>query len=546
MDWRLPFIVFLFLFIFFLLKQLHLPHLAAKRPKPPLPPVASPLPFLSLFCNHGFSLSKLELLLRRFHSFLGPILTLRLLPFAPPVIFISGASAAHDALIQQGDAFAGRPPAVEPFIFLTAGSRDISFADYGPLWRLLRGNLFRVLHPSRLHLFAPARRCALLFLLRKLQSQSPDGSGIILPKESFRRALFNLHISMCFGEKLKEREIREIESLQLFLLSLFTTFNVFAVLPAVAKLLYHKRWKKIVDARKRQAAIFLSLIKRRRKHEDYHRKGVNYCYVDSLLDLRLPEEEGRWLLINEAVNLCHEFLSGVETTTTVLEWTMAELAKHQEVQRKLLKEIKSIVAGDEDLLEEEQLKKMSYLKAVVLEALRRHPPSHFLLPHSVRDDVVLNGYLIPRGTEVRFSVANMNWDEKIWEDPMDFRPERFMAGGEGEGVDVTGKKEIKMMTFGAGKRMCPGQGLAMLHVEFMVANLVREFEWKEAEGEKVDLSEKLEFTIVMKNPLRVLISPRKRNSDEEEEEEEEDEEKRKKKKEILSSGEQMRVRVPLG
>ncbi|KAF5934717.1 hypothetical protein HYC85_025846 [Camellia sinensis] len=103
---------------------------------------------------------------------------------------------------------------------------------------------------------------------------------------------------------------------------------------------------------------------------------------------------------------------------------------------------------------------------------------------------------------------------------MEFKPERFLTnsggnGGEGEGeatvvFDVTGSKEIKMMPFGAGRRICPASGLALLHLEYFVANLVWYFEWTAADGNDrdVDLSEKQEFTIVMKNPLRAHISPR--------------------------------------
>ena len=85
-----------------------------------------------------------------------------------------------------------------------------------------------------------------------------------------------------------------------------------------------------------------------------------------------------------------------------------------------------------------------------------------------------------------------------------------MKGGEGEGMDITGNKEINMIPFGAGRRICPGFGLAFMHLEYFVANLVKNFEWKTIEGEEVDLiSEKPEFTMVMKNPLRARIILRK-------------------------------------
>ncbi|CAI0567310.1 unnamed protein product [Linum tenue] len=97
-------------------------------------------------------------------------------------------------------------------------------------------------------------------------------------------------------------------------------------------------------------------------------------------------------------------------------------------------------------------------------------------------------------------VAEMGRDPEVWEDPMAFNPERF--------VDITGSKEIKMMPFGVGRRMCPGYALALLHLEYFVANLVWSFEWKAVEGDGVDLSEKPEFTVVMKNPLRAQVFPR--------------------------------------
>ncbi|KAI3796313.1 hypothetical protein L1987_38980 [Smallanthus sonchifolius] len=149
---------------------------------------------------------------------------------------------------------------------------------------------------------------------------------------------------------------------------------------------------------------------------------------------------------------------------------------------------------------------MLYLKAVVLEGLRRHPPAHFLLPLKVMKEVEVGGYMFPQGAIINFMVSEIGLDPKVWDEPMEFKPERFLVD---DGVfDINGSKGIKMMPFGARRRLCPGSDLALLHLEYFVANLVWYFDWSVPDGCHFDLDEKNEFTIVMKNPLQARISSR--------------------------------------
>ena len=184
---------------------------------------------------------------------------------------------------------------------------------------------------------------------------------------------------------------------------------------------------------------------------------------------------------------------------------MANLVKHPHIQTKLYDEIISIVGNPppppppriepESVINEEDLKKMPYMKAVVLESLRRLPPAHFVVPHRVTKEVEVLGFTIPEGTTIHFMVAEMGLDPTVWDDPMEFNPERFMDfNGD---FDINGRKGIKMMPFGAGRRMCPASDLALLHLQYFVANLIWYFEWRTPEGYDVDLSEKIEFTVLM-------------------------------------------------
>uniref|UniRef100_A0A453IXH3 Cytochrome P450 89A2 n=1 Tax=Aegilops tauschii subsp. strangulata TaxID=200361 RepID=A0A453IXH3_AEGTS len=167
---------------------------------------------------------------------------------------------------------------------------------------------------------------------------------------------------------------------------------------------------------------------------------------------------------------------------------MANLVKHLDVQEAVRREIEAVVGVDADEVGEEDLGRMQYLNAVLMEALRLHPSVPTVVRQVMPEDhVVLDGQRVTAGTIVQFPLERLGRDKTSWADPDEFQPERFLASGGGNGVSlvaVAGSAgEIRMMPFGAGRRMCPGMGVAMLHLGYFVANLVREFEWTEAEGD---------------------------------------------------------------
>ncbi|KAH9657781.1 cytochrome P450 superfamily protein [Citrus sinensis] len=316
--------------------------------------------------------------------------------------------------------------------------------------------------------------------------------------DHFLYAMFCLLVLMCFGDKLDESQIKKIENVQRRLLLAVGKFNILNFWPRLTKIVFFKKWIQFLQVRRDQENVLVPLIRARKKMKEEESLGVNkeeyvLSYVDTLLDLQLHEEKKK-LSEEEIVSLCSEFLSAsTESTSTALQWIMANLVKHPHVQEKVYTEIRGVV-GENEEVKKEELQEMPYLKAVILEGLKRHPPGHFVLPHAVTEDFVLDDkYVIPKDGSVNFMVADMGWDPKVWEDPMAFKLERFLNDHD-QDFDITGGREIKMMPFGAGRRICPGFGLAMLHLEYFVANLVWNFEWKAVDGDEVDWTEKQEFT----------------------------------------------------
>ncbi|XP_023513160.1 cytochrome P450 89A2-like [Cucurbita pepo subsp. pepo] len=521
------FIIVISLCISYLLSSI-LSHFRSSTKLPPGPPS---IPIISTFLWLRTSNLQLESYLRTGVAKYGPIVTLR--RGSRLSIFIADHSIAHKILVQNGALFSGRPPAQPVSKVLTSNQHSISSASYGPLWRLLRRNLTsQILHASRVKSYNRARKWVLDILINRLVSHSKSETPVTVI-DHFHYAMFCLLVWMCFGDRLDESHIREIMDVERAVVLSYERFNVLNFWPKFTKILLRKRWETLLQLRKNQEDVIIPLIEARRKaNQNRGNRGnrVNRAsraeteeekeefvvsYVDTLLDLEIPDEDNRKLTNEEIVTICSEFLNaGTDTTSTALQWIMANLVKYPEIQHKLFAEIKGVMGdrtGEE--VKEEDLRKVPYLKAVVLEGLRRHPPGHFVLPHAVKEETELENYVIPKYGTVDFMVAEMGWDPKVWEDPAAFMPERFMKGGKEEAeevaeFDVTGSKEIKMMPFGAGRRICPGYGLAILHLEYFLANLVWRSEWKAVEGDQVDLSEKLELTVVMKKPLKAIIHSR--------------------------------------
>nr|XP_043627095.1 cytochrome P450 89A2-like [Erigeron canadensis] len=501
-----------FIILAFCIAAIIKPLLFSKSHNKKLPPGPSLLS--SNFILLTNSLSAFGPILKKLKAKYGPVITLFI--GSRPSIYVGEHEIAHQILIQKGAVFSDRPKRF--------AVRNISSSSYGLTWRLLRRNLAsEVLHPSRVKSYTWARKWVLHILINRLRKHEHDEAGGTKVIEHFTYAMYSLLVSMCFGEKFDETRINEIASAQRRFLLLVGSgrLNILGVFPRLTKILFRNRWKELLQMRNDQEQLLLPLIEARIKSVTESREENIVAYVDTLVNLQLPEGEsgnknsGK-LTHKEIASMCSEILdAGTDNTSTALQWIMANLVKHPEIQSKLYDEIVGVVGpsptGEEEpVINEDDLNKMLYLKAIVLEGLRRHPPSHFVLPHRVMKEVEVNGYVFPKGAIVNFMVGEMGLDPKVWDDPMEFKPERFMANNGSNGAfDISGSKGIKMMPFGAGRRRCPGLDLALLLLECFVANLIWYFKWSVPDGyNNVDLSEKVEFTIVMKNPLRAKISSR--------------------------------------
>jgi cytochrome P450 len=171
------------------------------------------------------------------------------------------------------------------------------------------------------------------------------------------------------------------------------------------------------------------------------------------------------------------FGAGTDTSSLVLELAMAELMRNPQQMAKLQDEVRKHTPEGQETVEEENIANMPYLRAVVKETLRLHPPVPLLLPHLSMADCVVDGYNVPSGTRVIVNAWALGRDLESWEKLEEFMPERFLDSGSAAGVDFKGN-HFQFLPFGAGRRICPGLNFGMAAVEIMLANLMYCFDWQ--------------------------------------------------------------------
>ena len=164
--------------------------------------------------------------------------------------------------------------------------------------------------------------------------------------------------------------------------------------------------------------------------------------------------------------------AGTDTTYIAFEWALAELVKNPNVMEKLQNEINSIASG-KSIINEDDLREIPYLKAVIKEVLRLHPPVPLLLPRESVDNCQIGGYKIPSKSRVIINCWAIARDAEVWDMPNEFIPERFMTNP----IDFKGQN-FEYIPFGSGRRICPGIGFATTTIELLLANLIFRFEWK--------------------------------------------------------------------
>ncbi|KAK6151233.1 hypothetical protein DH2020_016165 [Rehmannia glutinosa] len=160
-------------------------------------------------------------------------------------------------------------------------------------------------------------------------------------------------------------------------------------------------------------------------------------------------------------------LAGTDTSVVTIKWAMSLLLNHPKVLQKAKLELDSQV-GHQRLLEEQDLPSLRYLRNIIFETFRMFPAGPLAVPRESSADCKVGGYDIPCGTMLLVNIWAIHRDPQVWDEPTRFKPERFE------------RREVEtqmLMTFGMGRRACPGAGLGQRMVGLVLGSLIRCFDW---------------------------------------------------------------------
>uniref|UniRef100_A0A0E0L6P3 Cytochrome P450 n=1 Tax=Oryza punctata TaxID=4537 RepID=A0A0E0L6P3_ORYPU len=436
----------------------------------------------------------------------GPLVYLRLGPSTHCVV-IGSADVARDFLKFEASIPERPPTAVTRQ--LAYGKAGFAFAPYGPYWRFVkRLCMSELLGPRTVDLLRPVRAAELAGVLRSAQWAAERGEGVDMSQELVRMA--NNSIMRMVASALPGEMAEAARDCAKQVAELVGAFNAEDFVGLCRGWDLQGIGRRTNEVHARFDALLETMIAA--KEEARSRSGGRRESSKDLLDMLMDAAEDETAEVkltrdNIKAFILDIFTAGSDTTATTVEWMLAELVNHPEYMAKLRGELDAVV-GRSRLVGEQDVARLPYLQAVLKETLRLRPPAVFVQRVTV-EPVEVRGYTIPTDTQVFFNVFSIGRDATYWDQPLQFRPDRFLPGGAGATVDPKGQHP-QLMPFGSGRRACPGMGLAMQAVPAFLAALVQCFDWAPPPSQALplDMEEAAGLVSARKHPLLLLPTPR--------------------------------------
>ncbi|KAG0591805.1 hypothetical protein M758_1G216800 [Ceratodon purpureus] len=435
-----------------------------------------------------------------------------------PCIVISSSSMAKEVVINHDQQFAFRP--VRLFSNTLCKCKDIT-TSYGPNWRHLRlictSQFFT---KKRISMYEAGRTEEVHTLIKQIlrKSGSREDSVVDLPFQ-LKYTTTNIISRMVFNKRLfvegDECNLQEAKRYQEVISLHFRTYAVFVISDYFPSLSFITDAQGMKEKMQKVVEQIYKALDEIIDFEEHHRRRMDHAndpeadrdqdFVDLLL--ATPSHDGVGTLDHETIRgiVMNMLIAGTETQASTLEWAMAYLLQHPDVMKQAQAELDNVV-GTQRIVQESDLEHLPYLGAVIKEVSRMQPGAPMSIYHESREKSRMAGYDLPARTRLIFNIHAINRDPCVYDRPDKFDPSRFLRP-QGSSHD-----SFQFMTYGAGRRICPGMPLATLNMAHILAHMLHSFDWKlpgDQDPQDLDMTAKFDgLTAPKKYPLLIIPQPR--------------------------------------
>ncbi|XP_069472894.1 cytochrome P450 27C1 isoform X2 [Ambystoma mexicanum] len=346
----------------------------------------------------------------------------------------------------------------------------------GEKWLKMRSVLRqKILRPKDVAIFSEGVNEVIADLIKRietLRSQDEDGETVTNVNDLFFKysmegvatILYECRLG-CLENEVPKKTVEYIEALEL-MFSMFKTTMYAGAIPKWLRPILPRPWKEFCDS---WDGLFkfsqIHVDNKLREIEERVERGEEV--ENGLLTCLLISKE---LSLEELyANMTEMLLAGVDTTSFTLSWASFLLAKNPDIQQEVYEEIVRNL-GKSQVPIAEDVPKMPLIRAVLKETLRLFP----VLPGNGRvtqEDMVIGGYLVPKGTQLALCHYSTSYEEEYFSAAEEFRPERWLRKGNMDRVDNFGS-----IPFGYGLRSCIGRRIAELEIHLSLIQLLQKFE----------------------------------------------------------------------
>ncbi|KAF6998219.1 hypothetical protein CFC21_014357 [Triticum aestivum] len=429
----------------------------------------------------------------------GSVMLLRL--GEVPTLVITSREAASEVMKTHDTVFASRRLRPTTSV-LTNGGREIIFAPYGEYWRQLRKiAVTELLTARRIRSFRWIREEEVAATLHDVAEAAVKARPMEM-RARLSTLVAETMVRAVMGVRCKDIDVfltsleRAVELAGGFnLADLWPSSRLACALTSAGK-----------EAKECRDAVFGILDGIIQKHLERTGDGHTEDLLDVLLKIQKEGDLKFPLDMDDIKSFVFGlFAAGSESVFTTLEWVFAELTKNPRVMQRTTAEVRQAFEASGTAVEG-RLGELPYMHLVIRETLRLHPAVPLLIPRESREMCQVLGYDVPQGTQVLVNVWAMGRDERYWDAPEEFRPERFEceAARDFKGLD------FELLPFGAGRRMCPGMNFGVAVLELALASLLLHFDWEWEEPglsdpTQLDMTET--FGLTARRKANLLLRP---------------------------------------